>query len=159
MAIRTVEITTIVAAAAALVASTLAASALETTASAKSTLAADAMWKKIGADFCGIGKWHPAIDKCKLSADHKTRTLTLKGGGTIVEKLEKLDFKNRSYTYTIVSGPLPVDNYHSTIAVATDGTGSAITWTGQFDAKGASDADAQKAIQGVYDSGLQGLTR
>ena len=36
---------------------------------------------KIG-DFCGIGKWHPAIEKCVLSADGKQRTLSLNGGGT-----------------------------------------------------------------------------
>jgi len=150
---------TAVAAAAALAASTLAASALETSATANSTLSADALWKKIGTDFCGIANWHPAIEKCELSSDHKTRTLSLKGGGTIVEKLEKLDFKNRSYTYTIVSGPLPVDNYHSTISVAPSGKGSVVTWKGKYDAKGASDADAQKAIQGVYDGGLASLTK
>ena len=154
-----IRINTAVAVAAAVVASTLAANALESSARATSTLSADAMWKKIGTDFCGIGKWHPAVEKCKLSSDKQTRTLSLKGGGTIVEKLEKLDFKNRAYTYTIVSGPLPVENYHSTIAVAADGSGSVVTWKGNFDAKGAPDTDAQKAIQGIYDSGLASLTK
>lgn len=159
MGITTVGLRTAIAAAAVLAASTFAANALESNATANSALSADALWKKIGSDFCGISKWHPAIEKCELSADHKTRTLSLKGGGTIVETLEKLDFKNRSYTYTIVSGPLPVSNYHSTIAVAASGKGSVVTWNGKYDASGASDTDAQKAIQGVYDSGLEGLTK
>jgi hypothetical protein len=136
----------------------LTAHALESSAKASSKLSTDALWAKVG-DFCGIGKWHPAIEKCELSADGKTRTLSLKGGGTIVESLVKMDPAGRSYTYSIVSGPLPVANYTSTISVAADGAGSVVTWAGKYDAKGAPDADAQKAIQGVYDSGLKALTQ
>lgn len=149
-------IRTAVAAGAALLMSGLAAHALESSAKAGSKLSADAMWAKIG-DFCGIGKWHPAIEKCDLSADGKTRTLSLKGGGTIVEVLVKMDAAGHSYTYSIVSGPLPVDNYTSTISVAADGAGSTVTWVGKYEAKGASNADAMKTIQGVYDSGLKAL--
>jgi hypothetical protein len=150
-------IRTAVVAGTALLLSGLAAQALESTAKAASKLPADALWAKIG-DFCGIGKWHPAIEKCELSADGRTRTLSLKGGGTIVEALVKMDPTARSYTYTIVSGPLPVANYTSTISVAADGAGSTVMWVGKYDAKGASDAESMKAIDGVYESGLKGLT-
>jgi len=151
------RIATAVAAGVALLVSGLAAQALESSAKAASKLSADALWAKIG-DFCGISKWHPAVEKCELSADGKTRTLSLKGGGTIVEALVKMDTAGRSYTYSIVSGPLPVANYTSTISVSTDGAGSTVTWTGKYDAKGASDADSKQAIDGVYDSGLKALT-
>jgi hypothetical protein len=150
-------IRTAVAAGAALLASGLAANALESNAKATSKLSADALWAKIG-DFCGISKWHPAVEKCELSADGKTRTLSLKGGGTIVEALLNLDAAGHSYTYSIVSGPLPVANYTSTIAVSADGGGSVVTWSGKYEAKGASDAESQKVIQGVYDGGLKALT-
>jgi len=149
-------IRTAIAAGAALLLSALTAQALESSAKAASKLSADALWAKIG-DFCGISKWHPAVEKCELSVDGKTRTLSLKGGGTIVEALVKMDPAARSYTYSIVSGPLPVANYTSTISVAADGTGSIVTWTGKYDAKGAGDADSKKAIDGVYESGLKAL--
>src|SRR5262245_29847529 len=68
---------TAVAAGAALLMSGLAAQALESTAKAQSKLSADALWAKVG-DFCGISKWHPAFEKCELSADGKTRTLFLR---------------------------------------------------------------------------------
>src|SRR5262249_54155861 len=129
---------------------------IESNAKATSKLSAEALWAKIG-DFCGISKWHPAIEKCDLSADGKTRTLSLKGGGTVVEALVKMDTAARSYTYAIVSGPLPLANYTSTISVATDGAGSTVTWVGKYDAKGASDADSKKVIDGVYDAGLKAL--
>ncbi len=151
------RIRTAIAAGAALLLSALTAHALDSSAKASSKLSADALWAKIG-DFCGISQWHPAVEKCALSADGKTRTLSLKGGGTIVEALVKMDAPGRSYTYAIVSGPLPVANYTSTISVAADSAGSVVTWVGKYDAKGASDADSMKAIDGVYTSGLKALT-
>jgi hypothetical protein len=132
------------------------AQAIESKESKTSTQSVDAVWTKIG-DFCGIAQWHPAIASCELSADKKDRTLTLKGGGTIVEHLVRWSDKMHSYTYKIVSGPLPVANYESTIHVSKSGSGSVILWKGHYSAKGASDADAKKAIDGVYDGGLTAL--
>ena len=117
------------------------------------------VWKTIGG-FCGIGDWHPVVEKCTLSdkGGKKHRTLSLKGGGTILEEEQARDDKAMSYTYTIVESPLPVADYSSTIAVAKDGAGSKVTWTGHFKAKGAPDAKAQEVIGGVYDAGLKGIS-
>ena len=130
--------------------------ALESSLTMTSSMSPEALWKKIG-DFCGIANWHPAIEKCVLSADGKQRTLSLKGGGTLVEALENRDDANHAYTYAIVSGPLPVANYHSTISVSPDPKGSSLKWVGTYDAKGASDADAKKVIDGIYDAGEKTL--
>ncbi len=132
------------------------AQALESKAEKTSTQPVAAVWKKIG-DFCGIASWHPAIASCQLSANKKERTLTLKGGGTIVERLVRWSNKDHFYTYRIVSGPLPVADYESTLRVRAAKSGSVISWRGHYKAKGASDADAQKAIDGVYESGLTAL--
>ena len=129
---------------------------LESSVTTTSSISPEALWKKIG-DFCGVADWHPAIEKCVLSADGKQRTLSLKGGGTIVEALENLDDAGHAYTYTILSGPLPVANYHSTISVSPDPKGSSLKWVGTYDAKGASDADAKKVIDGIYESGEKSL--
>lgn len=152
------RIATAAAAAVALVFSGLSASAVELTYKATLTAAPDAVWKKIG-DFCGIASWHPAIEKCVLSDGGKTRTLSLKGGGTIVETLVSRDDNAHTYTYQIVSGPLPVSDYVSTIKVLPDSSGSSIVWTGNYKAKGASDADAQKTIDAVYKAGVDALVK
>jgi hypothetical protein len=89
------RIATAIAAGAVLLLSGLTAWALESSAKTASKLSADALWSKIG-DFCGISNWHPAVEKCELSADGKTRTLSLKGGGTIVEALVKMDAAGHS---------------------------------------------------------------
>jgi hypothetical protein len=47
----------------------------------------------------------------------------------------------------------------STISVAAAGTGSTITWSGKYDAKGASDADAKKTMDGVYQGGVDQLVK
>jgi Polyketide cyclase / dehydrase and lipid transport len=151
-----IRIATIYAAAATVLISTGMAFALDSSVTMTSSMSPDALWRKVG-DFCGIGDWHPAVKKCVLSADGQQRTPALKGGGALVEALESVDNANHTYTYTILSGPVPVTNYHSTISVSPDPKGSSIKWVGKYDAKGASDTDAKKVIDGIYEGGEKPL--
>ncbi|MCC0805725.1 MULTISPECIES: SRPBCC family protein [unclassified Methylobacterium] len=143
------------------VASLSATSALALDVTKTTTVAASpaAVWKTIG-EFCGIGDWHPAVEKCVLSEKDgkKVRTLSLKGGGTIVEQEVARDDKKMDYTYAILESPLPVEGYKSTLSVAHDGKGSKLTWTGNFKAKGAPDAKAEEVVGGIYDGGLKGIS-
>jgi hypothetical protein len=109
--------------------------------------------------FCSIGDWHPAIQTCtpSMKGGMHVRTLALKGGGTIVEERVSYSNQKMSYTYKILSSPLPVSHYKSTLSVAPDGSGSTVTWTGTFQAKGADDAKAEDVIGGIYDAGLKGI--
>ncbi|APH57238.1 Hypothetical protein GbCGDNIH6_1407 [Granulibacter bethesdensis] len=118
------------------------------------------VWSTIGK-FCGIATWHPAVTKCELVdvAGAEQRTLSLKGGGTIVEQQVDRNDAKKSYTYTIQESPLPVANYKSTISVTPAKGGSEVAWVGHFDAKGASDAEAAKVIAGIYEGGLAGIAK
>ena len=64
-----------------------------------------------------------------------------------------------SYSYTIVSGPLPVVNYKATISLNTTAEGKTLLkWTSNFEAPaGADDASATRAVEAIYDSGLAKL--
>ena len=53
-------------------------------------VAADEVWKLIGG-FNTLPDWHPAIEKSELEEEGSMRRLSLAGGGTIVEKLDRLD--------------------------------------------------------------------
>lgn len=132
--------------------------ALEVTKTAMISASPETVWKTIG-QFCHISAWHPAVENCALSekSGKPVRTLTLKGGGTLVEEQTARSDNKMDYTYTILSGPLPVEDYKSTIMVAKDGSGSKVTWTGSFKAKGAPDAKAEEVVGGIYDAGLKGI--
>ncbi len=137
---------------------TTSALALDAKVAKDSTAPAEASWAAVG-DFCAISTWHPAVEKCVMSEKDGTtfRTLTLKGGGTILEKQLTFDKAKMSYSYTIEESPLPVANYKSTLRVVPKDKGSTIEWSGTFDAKGAPDADAVKVITGIYDAGVSAL--
>lgn len=127
-------------------------------------------------DFAGIHKWHPAVEstKTEMKADEAGtellhRTLTLKGGGTLLEKQTINSDEEMKLEYRIVEGVLPVSGYRSNMVVkagANPGE-SIVTWTGRFYNKankvdapaGEDNATAVKAVEGVYDSGLENLKK
>ena len=121
----------------------------------------DLLWQTIGG-FNALPAWHPAIAKSESTGDAKgsTRTLSLADGGSIVERLEEVSPTERRYRYSIVSGPLPVANYAAEIRVVDnkDGT-STVEWSSEFEPKNAAEPDAIKAIQGVYQAGLDNLRK
>jgi Polyketide cyclase / dehydrase and lipid transport len=117
------------------------------------------VWALIG-DFCAIKNWHPAVAECEETkeGDVTFRTLTLKNGGKIKEKLTGTD--ETSYNYEIVESPLPVENYKATLSVEEDEDSpdrSEVEWEATFDAKGASDEDAQKVVAGIVEDGVKGI--
>ncbi len=126
-------------------------------------------------DFGNMQKWHPAVasDKVEVKKDENGdeqtyRTLTLKSGGTILEKFRGSDDKDMQLKYEIVSGVLPVADYTSKITVkAGPAAGqSTVVWMGHFYRvyklnppipAGQDDESAVKAVNEVYDAGLAGL--
>lgn len=121
-------------------------------------VSADQVWKMIGG-FNALPDWHPAVDESELTQEGQTRTLSLAGGGTIVEKLEKVDDGARTYTYSIVDSPLPLTNYVSTIRVSGEGDSSTIEWSSQFNADGVPEPDAMSAVQDFYREGFDNLKK
>ena len=122
-------------------------------------VAADEVWKLIGG-FNTLPDWHPAVEKSELQEEGSMRRLSLAGGGTIVEKLERFDDSERVYTYSIIDSPLPVSNYVSTISVKDDGEGNTtVTWSSEFEAKGAAENEAMDAIAGIYQAGFDNLKK
>lgn len=131
---------------------------------------ADKVWAAIG-NFQDMS-WHPAVDKSEGqggNAVDATRTLTLKGGGTIEEVLYKFEPEQKSYSYRIQQVDvkvLPVTNYSSTlIVIPVDDTHSKVEWRGAFyrgypnndPPPELSDEAAVAAVTGVYRGGLDAL--
>ncbi len=124
-------------------------------------VSADQVWQLIGG-FNALPEWHPAVEKSEIEGEGKgsVRTLHLAGGGTITERLEQLDDEGRLYRYSILSSPLPVANYTSTLRLKekSDG-GCTVEWASDFQPAGAPEGDAMQAIQGIYQAGFDNLKK
>ena len=116
------------------------------------------IWAIVG-DFCAIKTWHPAAADCVVEKDGEVvyRTITLKDGGKIKEKL--IGKEDLGYTYEIVESPLPVKNYKSKLWLEVDDEPdrTVIYWQSDFDANGASDDDAKGKITGILADGVKGI--
>ncbi len=149
----------VLAALAALVLGTSFAQALEVKKKINAPALPPKVWEVAG-DFCAIKDWHPLVTDCKESEEGGAtfRTLTLKDGGSIKEKL--LDSDDTSYSYEIVESPLPVKNYQAKLWIEEDERNperTTIHWDATFDANGASDDDATKKIGDIFYAGLKGI--
>ncbi len=108
----------------------------------------------MAGDFCDIDDWHPAIADCALKAKDGAlhRILTTVEGGEFVEK--RIAFEaGQSYTYSIVSSPLPIENYTATFSIESL-NGSLISWIGHFSSD---DPSMEAAIAGIYEAGLSAI--
>jgi len=118
------------------------------------------IWAFAG-DFCSIKDWHPLVADCKETQEGNDtfRTLTLKDGGTIEEKLTDKD--DLSYSYEIVESPLPVKNYKAKFWVEPDDEPerTAVYWEAEFDANEASDEDATKKVYDILVAGMKGIKK
>jgi hypothetical protein len=121
---------------------------------------AQEVWALVGG-FADLPRWHPAATKSEEVRDGSKlqRRLTLQGGATILEQLERHDDASRTYSYAILASPLPVAAYRSELSVRDDGPRRCtVRWTSKFEPKGASQADAEAAIRGVYQGGFDRLS-
>ncbi len=120
---------------------------------------AGSVWNLIGG-FNALPDWHPAISKSELSDDGSKRTLHVVGGGSIVEQLETTGEGHR-YSYSVLKSLLPVPNYGGAIAVKpnADNSGCTVEWSGDFQALDVPDNQAIRIIQGIYQLGLDNLSR
>jgi len=119
----------------------------------------DELWAILG-DFGDVAKWsgHP---KESCVQDGKgigaLRTLRPGDGREIVDRLEaQTDF---SYSYSIVTSPLPYKSYFATMSVAAiDDEATEFTWSGEFEPKGISHDEAIAFTENMYAMGI-GLMR
>jgi len=108
----------------------------------------DDVWKVVG-DFAGLASWMPGIEKCTLNGDVRTIEMS---GMEIGEQLVTRDDATRSLTYSIVSGPAPVDRHEATITVTPKGAGSHVTWVVSVEPD-----SMTEMFSGIYQQSLDAL--
>jgi carbon monoxide dehydrogenase subunit G len=122
-------------------------------------------------DFGNWQTWHPAIasiSKLETKDDGVYRTITLKKGGTIIEKLRSADDGEMKLKYEAEEGALLASDYVGTITVkAGPAAGqSSVLWLGRFYRlyklnppipAGQDDESANKAVGDFVGAGLANL--
>lgn len=109
------------------------------------------------SDFGGIKAGGPITSvETEGAGVGMVRTLVL-GDGKVVERLDRFDTAARVFAYSIVNddSPLPVAKYSATVTITDTGDGSShVDWTGTFEPKGASEAEASQVVEGIYRGGI-----
>ncbi len=131
----------------------------------------DKVWA-IVKDFGGFQKWEPLVTDIKLEkkGEDTLRTLTLKSGGKVIERLKGIDEEAMKLKYEIIEGAVPVADYNSFIVVSkgSNPNESNVTWVGRFYRvyklnppipAGQDDESALKAVNEIYDAGLPALKK
>ena len=107
-------------------------------------------------DFNGVPKWiGPVVESTMVGEG-----VTLDGGAEVQERLEALDDQGRTLSYSIVSSPLPIENFLSTIQVAAASDDECeVTWSSTFEVAPTDEAEMKALVEGVYTAGFEGLKK
>ncbi len=124
-------------------------------------------------DFNALHTWHPGLASDEIvegtnNTVGAVRLLTLKGGGTIKEKLLAFDEQAHSFKYAILESVLPVSDYTCIFVVKSLGKRkSSAVWSGRFKRKNVGENPGDKendkaaidTVEGIYTSGLDSLKK
>jgi carbon monoxide dehydrogenase subunit G len=125
---------------------------------------ADAVWPVV-SDFAGITRFMAGLEKVEVQGQGigAVRTVTVTGGSKLQERLESFDPKARSFSYSVLPGGVPVQNYLATVKLADAGSGrTRIVWTARFDAPGLSEAQVgpiAKGMEQAYGAAIAGIKK
>lgn len=113
------------------------------------------LWEILG-DFGQTGKWTGRPPEACIQEGEgigALRTLTLLDGREIVDRLEAQS--EYSYSYSIVTSPLPFKRYRATMSVEpVDAGKSRFRWVGEFEPDGMSEDEAVAFTRNIYAMGI-----
>ena len=125
----------------------------------------DAVWALL-KDFKNVSRWHPDVRESRMEdggTGHKpgeVRSITLRNGTAIRERLLAVSDESKSYTYSVIESPMPIREHSSSLTLTpTPSHRTAIVWTAEFVVDAGADAAAMAAgvKAGVMDLGFEGL--
>ncbi|QLH40012.1 MAG: SRPBCC family protein [Defluviicoccus sp.] len=128
------------------------------TVSTKLLAPAEEVWRLVGG-WNALPDWHPAVETSVIEDGGHRRRVRLADGCQIIEQLEKFDGEAKTYTYSIVSGSLPLTDYRSTITVSRQGEKSTIEWSTSFRPMGVPENELSRMLEEFYQSGFDNLRK
>ena len=112
------------------------------------------VWGKV-RDFNNLPKWHPKFSRSHIEDGLPSDRIgcirnfdIAGGGGTIRERLLTLSDIDHTFTYCILTSPLPVAGYVATLKLypVTVGNQTLGMWTAEFDVTSGKEADVVDAV-------------
>ena len=126
---------------------------------------ANEIWKTISA-FDGVEKFAPWIASSRVegSGVGAKRTIVMKDGVQLFERLERLDEAEKILCYSITdaisNSPLPVKDFVGTIQVGEMSQNQCkIEWSAVFDAQGRPEAEIVAEIEGMLSIAIKELEK
>lgn len=110
--------------------------------------------------FGGLEKLLPdMIDSLEVTGSGigALRTVKLKGGGTVIERLD-IAYDEHLFGYTITfNDAMPFENYCAVVTLEDAGNKTLARWGSNWDAKGASEDEIKTMLTDLYGNLLDGL--
>jgi len=125
------------------------------------------VWRTV-ADYNGLPSWMPGMKDSTIEPGKKpteigaVRKLGMAGTNEVLrERLEALDDKSHTITYSVLEGPLPVKNIRTTMHLRpiTDSYGTLGEWSTQFETESGKEAEGEQTMARVFAAGFRGLKR
>jgi hypothetical protein len=119
----------------------------------------EAVWQKLGR-FCGITQWQSLVASCLVEErqDGFYRVVVMKNDSAYIERLDHFSHLDKSFQYSILSGPLPVTGYVSRLQIVpVDASHSRLIWQAWYDQPSSNPEVVARDLEALFLNGLSGM--
>jgi carbon monoxide dehydrogenase subunit G len=122
--------------------------------------ARDVVWKLV-SDFGGVGRISPEVQSCEVDGDGIGAIRTINTSGIVIrERLEGLDGKTYTFSYSMLEGPIPFRDYLAHVTLSEAGPNrTRIRWAGSFEPIGMPAEQLEQLVQGIYRGLIAGVKK
>jgi hypothetical protein len=121
------------------------------------------LWSLV-SDFDNVSQWHPDVIDSRIESGSSqqpgaVRSITLRNGMQIKERLNAISAAEWFYNYSILESPLPIRDHESTVRFTPLGNSKTeVRWIARFAVVGTDPSPLADGIKkGVLDLGIEGL--
>ena len=120
----------------------------------------EVVWDLV-SDFGGVKRISPEVESCVLDGQGVGAVRTINTQGIVIkERLESLDGKNYTFSYSIVEGPIPFTNYLAHVELTPSGPSrTKINWSGSFEPAGVPEDTLRQLVETIYRGLIAGIKK
>lgn len=122
----------------------------------------DTAWRRLGS-FGGIAEWQSLVADCHVEERHDGtyRVVAMHDGTAFIERLESYSHVDRCFSYSILSGPLPVTDYFTRLCfLPADKERSRLVWKTWYSVPPGGDPSAiALSLEALFRNGIVGIAR